>query len=232
MDISVVIPCYNEEQIIRKNILEVYRYLKRNKKIKKFQIIVVDDGSTDNSYEIISSLKKEISVEQNNRRNNFGKGYSIKEGILMSKYSYVLFFDADLATPVKEINKFLIQNDYDVVIGSRRNINSKRNIFRGIFGIIFSFVSNLILSLKVSDPQCGIKMFNTEKAKKIFNLMVIGRFAFDSEVVYLARKLGYSIKEIPVRWKESKSTKVRPFRDGFKMLVDLFKIRTHDYGII
>jgi dolichyl-phosphate beta-glucosyltransferase len=232
MRLSIIIPCYNEEKSIEKNIIEINDFLKKNKKIIKHEIIVVDDGSTDNTYYILKSLKRKIdSIKINKKRKNYGKGYSVKEGVYLSKYELLIFFDADLATPLAEINKFLKEKNFDILIGSRRLSQSKtnRSLRRKIFGKIFSLVSNLILKIKISDPQCGIKMFKSKVAKKIFKIQKMERWSFDSEIIFIAKKMNYKIKEIPIRWNESEMTRINLFKDSMIMLKDLFVIRFTNY---
>ncbi|MFA4960912.1 MAG: glycosyltransferase [Candidatus Pacearchaeota archaeon] len=231
MDISIIVPCYNEKRVIKKNISSVYNYFKKNKTIKNFEIIIVDDGSTDNSYDIVRKLKRgKREIIQNEKRENLGKGYSVNQGVFMARFPYIIFFDADLATPLEETKNFLEYKNFDIVIGTRKNHKAKRTLIRKISGRIFSFFSNLILPLNVSDPQCGIKMFKKDIARKIFGKKIIDHFAFDSEILYIGRKLGFKIKEIPVKWKENDNSKVSLIKDGFNMLVDLIKVRFHDYG--
>lgn len=230
MDLSIIIPCKNEDDKIENNLKKVYSFFRKNKKISRFEIIVIDDGSTDDTYEIIKKLKS-LNIRLNKKRINLGKGYSVREGVMMSKYDWILFFDADLSTPLEELNKFFLLENYDIMIGSRRlrKSNAKRNLLRKLSGEVFANLSNKILGISFSDPQCGVKMFKSSIAKKIFSIQKINRWAFDSEILFLAKKMNFEVKEIPIKWSESGKSNINLFKDAFKMTWDLFKIRFGRY---
>lgn len=233
MELSVIIPCYNEEKNIQETIIQTNALLKKNKTIKKFEIICIDDGSTDKTKEVI--LKQKIpNVILNKKRKNFGKGYSVKQGMMMAKYDMAIFFDADRATPITELNKFIsYSEEFDILIGSRMSKESKakRTLLRGLAGKTFLLINNLILGTNFKDTQCGCKMFNLSKTKKIFKLQKTNGFAFDTEILYLAKKLNYKIKEIPVSWKEADTTSVNLLKESIKMFIQLLKIRFRKYEI-
>jgi dolichyl-phosphate beta-glucosyltransferase len=225
--ISVVIPAYNEEKRIEPTLKKVIDYLK--KKFDKYEIIVVDDCSKDNTNKIVSKYKKEkVKILRNEK--NKGKGYSVKRGILESKYSLVLFSDSDLATPIEELENFMQYiKENDIIIASRNLKNSERKIkqplYRQAMGKIFPLLVNIIALKGFKDTQCGFKLFKTDAAKKIFLLQTFERFSFDIEILFIAKKLGYKIKELPVIWIDQKGSKVNPIKDSLKMLIDLFRIR-------
>lgn len=229
MDISIIIPCYNEGKRIRSTLLEIDRFLKNNKKINNYEIICVDDGSIDKTRKIIIKVKEKIkNILLNPKRENIGKGYSVREGILIAKYSYVLFTDADLSTPISELNKFLpYMKDYDVAIASRNLRESvvERSFWRKVFGRCFVFFINLLAGLKYRDTQCGFKLFRSDAAKDIFGLQKINGFAFDVEVLFLANKKSYKVIELPVTWIHSGESKVKVIIDSFKMMKDVIFIR-------
>ena len=227
MEISVVIPAYNEEKRIGTSLKKVIGYLSSN--FDKYEIIIVDDGSTDNINKIIAKHKgKNIKVLRNKK--NRGKGYSVKRGILNAKYSLVLFSDSDLATPIEELGKFLgYIKHYDIVIASRNlkesRIKVKQPVYRQLMGGFFPLLVNLIALRGFKDTQCGFKLFKTDIAKRIVQLQTFERFSFDVEILFIAKKLGCKIKEAPVAWIDQKGSKVNPIKDSIKMLIDLFKIR-------
>lgn len=232
MNLSIVIPVFNEEKRIKKSLFEIISYLKNSKIIKNFEIIIVDDNSSDNTFNIVSNFDKKIVVLKNKK--NYGKGYSIKKGILNAKYDYILFTDADLATPINEIEKMLIEiKHFDVVIASRNLKNSKivvkQPFYRQILGNIFPFIVRFILISNIKDTQCGFKLFKGNVAKKIFKLQTRYRFSFDVEILFIAKKKGFKIKEIPVRWIDKKGSKVNLLKDSTKMFIDLFKIKYNNY---
>ncbi|MFP4403838.1 MAG: dolichyl-phosphate beta-glucosyltransferase [Candidatus Woesearchaeota archaeon] len=232
MNLSIVIPVFNEEERIKKSLFEIISYLKNSKIIKNFEIIIVDDNSSDNTFNIVSNFDKKIIVLKNKK--NYGKGYSIKKGILNAKYDYILFTDADLATPINEIEKMLIEiKHFDVVIASRNLKNSKivvkQPFYRQILGNIFPFIVRFILISNIKDTQCGFKLFKRNVARKIFKLQTRYRFSFDVEILFIAKKKGFKIKEIPVRWIDKKGSKVNLLKDSTKMFIDLFKIKYNNY---
>ena len=154
--------------------------------------------------------------------------------MMLAKYNTAAFFDADRATPISELNKFISQADEtDILIGSRmaKESKAKRTLLRAIAGKVFLSINNLILGTNFKDTQCGFKMFNLSKTKKIFELQKIDGFAFDVEILYLAKKLNYKIKEIPISWKEAEDTSVNLAKESIKMLIQLLKIRFRKYEI-
>ncbi|KKO18923.1 MAG: hypothetical protein BROFUL_02315 [Candidatus Brocadia fulgida] len=232
--LSIVIPAYNEEKRLLVTVSKVCAYLAQ--KGFSCEIIVVDDGSTDNTAQIIKEIAGQndhVVVLTNDR--NYGKGCAVRKGMLSAKGEYVFFSDADLSTPIEEIEKFLpyLFGDYDVVIGSRSMSDSEIAIhqpwYRERMGKTFNFIVNLVLLKGIVDTQCGFKGFKKEAAQKVFSKGIIDGFSFDVEVLYLSRKWNFKIKEIPIRWKNSSLSKVKPVRHSLQMLRDLFIIKIQDF---
>lgn len=228
--ISIVIPAYNEEKRIGKSIKQIVKYL--DKKKYSYEVIVVDDGAIDNTIDVVKKAgNKYVRIIKNKK--NMGKGYSVKTGILNAKYPLVLFSDSDLATPIEELDKFMeyIKN-YDIVIASRNlkesDIKVKQPFCRQLMGKTFPLLVNLIALGGFRDTQCGFKLFKTNAAKKIVSLQTFNRFSFDVEILFIAKKLGYKIKEAPVVWIDKEGSKVNPIKDSLEMLTDLFKIRLNN----
>ncbi len=226
--LSIVIPAYNEEKRLGKTIERILDYLKKND--FDYELIVVDDGSRDNTVGIARKFG-EVKVVKNDK--NRGKGYTVKNGIMNSTKEFVLFSDADLSTPIEELNKFLpFVQDYNIIIGSRRmkesNIKVKQPFYRSWAGKIFPIIVNILIAGDIRDTQCGFKLFNTETAKRLFSIQKISGFSFDAEILYLAKKTGYRIKEIPVIWINDTDSKVSIIRDSIRMLKELLKIRIND----
>jgi dolichyl-phosphate beta-glucosyltransferase len=232
--ISVIIPCYNEEKIIYRNAIKVFNYLKE--RFKNFEIIVVNDGSNDRTIEELRKLENFIKIKVINNKKNQGKGKAVRDGILRSNCDVIMFVDADLPVRVEEIERFLaeIKKGYDIVIASRFLPGAKLIIpakwYRKIAERIFMFLRMIILNtFEIKDTQCGFKMFKGEVAKKIFSKSKINGFAFESEIIFLAKKFGYKIKELPVLLQNPQESHVKIFKDPFQMFFDLIKIRVYDF---
>lgn len=235
-DLSIVIPCYNEGKKLRNNLYKLIKFL--NNKNFTYEIIVVNDGSKDNTKKELSSFKpsklnpknlKKYSVISYNK--NKGKGYAIKKGIFNSKGTYVLFMDSDFSTSIIEILKFWKRrNEADILIGDRNQKDSKienKSFLRKIFSSIFNIITKFIIPINYNDTQCGFKFFKTDIAKKIIEKQTINRFAFDIEYLYIAELNNYSIKEIPVKWKDDKDSQVKLLSASINMFKDLLKIRNN-----
>lgn len=231
IELSIVVPAYNEEKRILNCIKEVTSYF--DKKGVPYELVIVNDGSTDNTKKIVEQFaKKNSKVIDAGYEKNRGKGFAVKTGVLKAKGEKILFSDADLSTPIKDFEKLdsWYKKGFDVCVGSRRlsgsKISVKQPLHRRIIGKVFITMVQMLSSLDLKDTQCGFKLFNSRKAKKIFSEQKIDGFSFDVEVLYLAKKKGYSIKEVPVEWNDSeKYSKVNPIKESFKMLSDLIKIR-------
>jgi dolichyl-phosphate beta-glucosyltransferase len=227
MEISVIVPAYNEEHRIEPTLQKLIDYL--SKKAKRFEIIVVDDHSLDDTRKLAEKYKKNhVKILHNER--NVGKGFSIRKGVMHAKYPLILFTDSDLATPIQELSKLTKYiKSYDVVIASRNMrksvIKTHQPPLRRILGKVFPICVNMITFCRFKDTQCGFKLFKKEAAKKIFSLQTMGRFSFDVEILFIARRLKYKIKEVPVIWIDQKGSTVNPIKDSIRMLIDLFKIR-------
>jgi len=234
-EISVVVPCFNEEKTIYSNIKKINNYLSNY--FREFEIIAVNDGSQDNTDKELQRAKLDFSkVVIIENALNTGKGKAVKDGMLKSRYEVVMFLDADLAIPIEETNKFVaeIENGYSLVIASRfvpglkviRPILWYRKYMEKIFRLIRMLIIN---NYNIHDTQCGFKVFSRRAAQDIFPLMTVERFAFDAEIVFIAEKFGYKIKELPVILQNPAASSVRIYRDSVNMLIDLVKIRINDF---
>lgn len=232
MEISVIIPAYNEEGRITGTLGRIWNYFK-NKKID-FEMVIVDDGSTDNTEKIVKDFAQDkdnvIYVKMDKNR---GKGAAIKKGVLSSCGKYILFSDADLSTPIEEFEKLYryIKEGYDVVIGTRRvkssNVVKKQPFLRRFFGTGFIYLVKIMFpSLsKITDFTCGFKLFDGQKGKKIFYLQKIERWGFDVEILLIAKILNYRIKQVPVTWRDLRRSKVNLKKDIIRSFSDLIKIK-------
>ena len=232
--LSVVIPCYNEEAVIQDTLGKVTSYL--GLKGYMYEIIVVDDASTDTTTKIAKRMamdSQEIQVLQNDKNN--GKGASVKKGLLRAKGQFVCFSDADLSTPIEEVDKLLAElyQGYDIAIGSRGLKESVIQIhqpwYRERMGKTFNLLIQIFTLRGIKDTQCGFKCFRKEIINDICSMQQINGFSFDVEILYIARKLGYRIKEVPIRWYNNPTSRVNPFLDPFKMMFDLFRIKINDW---
>lgn len=232
--ISVVVPCFDEEKTIYQNLKKIYNYLEDH--FDYFEIIAVNDGSLDETVKEIEKAQKEIAVQLINNGINFGKGKVIRDGILSSQYEVVMFIDADLGIPVEELGKFMVEinNGFDLVIASRfvpglriiRPVSWHRRIMEKIFRLLRLLIIN---DWNVRDTQCGFKVFRRAAAMKIFPKLTVERFAFDAEVIFIANKFRYRIKELPISLQNPPDSHIRLIRDPLNMIWDLLKIRVKDW---
>lgn len=227
--LSVIIPVYNEEKVIKNTLFEVNCFF-ANKNYGS-EIIIVDDGSNDNTAVIAKKLKsiiKNLTVLENKK--NYGKGYSVKRGILAAKGKYRLFMDADNSTRIEQVGDFIsfLENEYDVVIGNRDMKESKIKKHQPFYKEILGNTGNILIRILavpgIKDTQCGFKCFSDKFVKDVFPKLTIDRWGFDIEILALAKKFGYKIKSAPVIWKNKNSSKVY-LKDYVFTLVDLFKIK-------
>lgn len=231
--LSVVIPVYNESGRISRSLAEVVEYLRTRP--EPCELILVDDGSTDGTADLVRELSRDLpSAQIISYPSNRGKGYAVRLGMLAAQGEFLLFSDADLSAPIAETKRLLdqLQEGYDVVIGSRalnrKWIEVRQSRFRETAGKLFNLFLRVITGLPFQDTQCGFKAFRRAAAQRIFPLQTINRFGFDAEILYLARKLGYRMLEVPVHWAHSEGSKVHMLRDGTKMALDLCRIRWND----
>ena len=227
--LSLIIPLFNEERRLGKSI-HIFNYLK--KKSLKTEVILVNDGSLDSTALKLKKLCRKYHFKIISYKKNRGKGYAIKKGMLLAKGDFRLFVDIDLSTPIEEFDKFIpYLKKYHVIIGTRKHKKAKILVrqppLRENMGKIFTILSQLILATNVSDFTCGFKCFSKEAAAKTFSKQLIERWGFDSEILFLAKRNGYKIKEVPVLWKNDTNSKVRFPQDIIRSLTDLLKIRLY-----
>jgi dolichyl-phosphate beta-glucosyltransferase len=228
--ISIVIAAYNEESRIGESLLKIKEYL--DGRDADYEIIIVDDGSTDNTRQVAADYKSEITnLKVISYPINKGKGYALRQGVFASAGDMVLLTDADLSTPIDELGKLLpliTGQKYDVVIGSRAlkasEILKKQPWWRQGMGKIFNKIVGVLVLDDFSDTQCGFKLFSDKAAKSLFKNARVNRFAYDVEILVLAKERGYRILEVPVKWVNSPSSKVDPIFESMQKLFDLIKI--------
>jgi len=225
--LSVIIPAFNEEERIALTLTKIYDYL--NGLNYNFELIVVDDGSTDSTVSLVESNFPKVQIIK--QQQNMGKGAAVRRGMMEAKGTLRLFTDADLSTPIYELKKFIpvIENGFDIAIGNRalqsELIKEHQPFYREMMGKTFNKIVQLLVVRGISDTQCGFKLFTEKAAMDIFSKAEINGFSFDVEAVYLAGKMGYKIKEIPVEWYNDDRSKVHPIKDSLKMLIEIMRIR-------
>ncbi|HEV2272972.1 MAG TPA: dolichyl-phosphate beta-glucosyltransferase [Acidobacteriaceae bacterium] len=227
---SIVIPAFNEESRISNALAEVLRCVHERR--WRAEILVVDDGSTDGTAAIVRAVAAshpEVRLLENPE--NRGKGYSVRHGVLSASGDMVLFTDADLSAPMEEADFLFsaLQQGADIAIGSRwleRNRQTvKQPLYRQLFGRCFNAITRVIMGLPFADTQCGFKAFRRPVAQTIFQLQRIERWGFDPELLFIALKRGYKIREVPVTWGHDERSRISYLKDGLKMLEDIAYIR-------
>src|SRR3990172_2835274 len=233
LTLSIVIPAYNEEKIIKMSLGKIIDYLK----VKRYdwEIVVADDGSVDKTKDLIKNLThKNKRIKLVRLPQNKGKGGAIKKGILAAKGKYIIFMDADLSVDLGNIDIFLkqLKKESPVVIASRRvkgaEIEVHQPWHREVMGRVFTFLTRILMQVNVADFTCGFKGFTNEAAKKIFSKSLINRWAYDAEIMFLSNKFGYKIRQMPIVWKNRGDTRVRLKNVIFESFMDLLKIRLND----
>ncbi len=227
LNLSIVIPAYNESKIIVRSVLKIKNYLDR--KTKNYEIIIVDDGSTDSTTGELAALSDDYRLNIISYGVNRGKGYAVKKGVLASTKDCILFSDADLSTPIEQLDNLLpFLSGHDIVIGSRALKESlvvlKQPFCRRITGKLIHLIIRFLIINDFKDTQCGFKLFKRETAQKIFKKTNINGFLFDVELLCLAKIMGFKIKEAPVTWYNSLDSKVSISRHSPEILKDLLKI--------
>lgn len=248
LTLSVIVPAYNEERRLPATLTSILGYLAEQE--YRSEVIVSDDGSTDRTREIAEGFATAQTDRQGNVRirvlsnEHRGKAATVRSGMLQAAGQYVLFMDADLATPIEEWAKLyeLLSVGYDVAIGSREGLGAERigePWYRHLMGRVFNGVVRSIALSGIQDTQCGFKAFTHDAAQRIFKSVqlygdgaqkVVGPAvtAFDVEVLFLARKWGYRIGEVPVVWRYGTETKVDPLRDSMRNFADVIRVRWND----
>jgi dolichyl-phosphate beta-glucosyltransferase len=231
--ISVIIPCFNEGKTIHQNISLIHRYL--SSRFSEFEIIAVNDGSADNTLDELKKIHSELDIIIIDNPVNEGKGKAVRDGIIKSRFAVVMFLDADLGIPVEELEKFLVELEKgnDMVIASRfvpglkivKPVPWHRKIMEKIFRMIRMIILN---NYDILDTQCGFKLFRREAAIEIFRRQLVKRFAFDAELIFIAKKLKYKIKELPIALQNPPKSHVRIIRDPLNMVIDLIRIRRNE----
>ena len=227
---SIVIPAFNESARIPATLQSVVDCIRKHGWAA--EVIVVDDGSSDRTAEVVRAFAAgapEVRLIQNSR--NRGKGFSVRSGLLRALGEVVMFTDADLSAPIEEAEGLFaaIRQGADIAIGSRWLERTRQTIrqplYRQFFGRCFNAVTRGVMGLPYADTQCGFKAFTHAAAQTVFQLQTIDRWGFDPEILFIARKRGYRIVEVPVSWAHDERTRMSYLRDGMRMLEDIAIVR-------
>ncbi len=234
--LSIVIPCYNESNRfpILKNGVQEFLHSHRSYEV---EIILVNDGSADNTSSLLKRFKNDIQLEFPETavkvcdlEKNQGKGAALQEGVKTASGNWILTVDADMATPLTQMNDWVskfdaIEDSDSIYIGSRRNKNSQNSFLREVLSKGFSFINKTMFGIPANDTQCGFKLYPSALAKVLFRKMGEKGWAHDVELLYKVRKLGYRIRSLDVHWQEVEGSKINVLWDPLRMFGAILKIR-------
>jgi dolichyl-phosphate beta-glucosyltransferase len=228
--LSIVVPAYNEEARLPATLDELAGWMDARR--LDAEVLVVDDGSRDRTAEIAAEKLRGRRGRVVRNGENRGKGYSVRHGMLESSGRFVLLTDADLSTPITEYDKlagFVRDHDLDVAIGSRAlpgsDVQLRQGLVRQTMGRTFNRVIRALTGLPFHDTQCGFKLLDRERTRPLFEKMVVDRFAFDVELLFLCRRFGLTVREVPVIWRNAPGSKVSILGDPLNMLFDVIRVR-------
>jgi dolichyl-phosphate beta-glucosyltransferase len=231
--LSIIIPAFNEERRLGPSLDRVEAYVRRRR--LSCEVLVVDDGSTDATVPLALQRRRRFrNLRVLSLGVNLGKGAAVKAGVLDAKAPRILFTDADLSTPIEDLAALEAAMDRgaDLVVGSRAldrtRITVHQPFYREAGGRLFNTLAQWFSVPGIQDTQCGFKLFTSELGRRVFRAQQVPRFGFDVELLFLARKAGYRVAEVPVSWVNSPETKVRPIRDGGQAFLDILLIRLYD----
>jgi len=229
--LSIVIPAYNESQRLGPTLDRVLAFVRQ--RLQKAEIVVVNDGSTDQTADIVRNCAEQSGgiIRLLENPENRGKGYSVRNGVLNSAGDIVLFTDADLSAPIEEAVELIqaLHCGADIAIGSRwarSELQTRRqSLGRQALGRVFNGLLRVLLRLNFKDTQCGFKAFRREAARALFPLQRIEGWGFDAEILFLAEKSGFKVAEVPVAWGHDARTRIKPLQDGWRMVAEMLRIR-------
>lgn len=227
--VSLVVPAYNEEKRLGASLARMISYLEGRR--EPFEVIVVDDGSTDRTAALVRRRARgDPRVRLLRHENNLGKGHAVRTGILAARGEYVIFTDADLSTPIETADEFLLhlENGSDVVVGNRRMRESRLEVrqppLREFLGRIFTAMTRFLLRSAITDQTCGFKGFKRGAARESFTRQSVFNWSFDAEILYIAARRGFAVRQVPVTWRDEPGTKVRLLSACIDSFLGLLKI--------
>ena len=226
--LTIVIPAYNEERRLPTTLPRVVAFAEAQD--YPVEVLVVDNASTDHTPEIARHIAAEHTIVSLLYQPLRGKGAAVRKGMLEGRGEYLFICDADLAMPIEEVSKFLppTLSNYAVAIASREARGAVRHNepwYRHLMGRVFNLLVRLLAVPGIQDTQCGFKCFHREAARDIFTTQIVDGWAFDVEILYIARRRGYRIVEVPIHWYYGQGSRVSPIRDSIKMVMEVLRIR-------
>jgi dolichyl-phosphate beta-glucosyltransferase len=230
VDVSLVIPAYNEETRIGPTLVRCASFLSASAPAARWEIVVVDDGSTDGTVALcrrMAALMPGLRVVET--RPNRGKGHAVRAGVRAARGAAIVMYDADGSTPIAEIAKLLApigRGEAAIAIGSRY-VGGRRTdqpLWRRLWSRLANFVMQRTLVPGIVDTQCGCKAFTAAAARDLFGRATIDGWSFDLEILALAARLGYRVTEIGVEWRDDRRSRVRPIRDLFRVIAEAITI--------
>lgn len=229
---TVIIPAWNEERRMPASLEKITAFVRNQE--ASIEVLVVDDGSEDATASIVEGFARQNSFVTLIRNPHGGKGAAVKTGIAQGKGQYLVISDTDLAVPIEELPKFLPPqlSDYDLAIASRELDGARRinePFYRHLMGRVYNLIVRLVAVRGIQDTQCGFKAFRRSVAHDLFAHQTIEGWGFDVEMLYIARRRGYRIVEVPVTWYYGAESKVRPIHDTLGMLRDLWQVRRNGH---
>ncbi|MBI9043445.1 MAG: glycosyltransferase family 2 protein [Anaerolineaceae bacterium] len=229
--LSIIFPAYNEESRLSKTLEQVHQFLEKQSYTS--EILVVENGSSDKTLEIAQSYQEKIPYLRVMHEEQSGKGRAVRRGMQEARGEYRFFCDVDLSMPIEEVNHFIPPElpDSQIAIASREvkgAIRYDEPQIRHLVGRVFNSLVRILVLPKIHDSQCGFKCFRADISDEIFSLQVTNGWAFDVELLYIARKKGYQIKEIPIPWYYNAESKIRVIHDSVRMFKELLDIRLND----
>jgi dolichyl-phosphate beta-glucosyltransferase len=231
--LSIIIPAHNEENRLPASLEAIKQFLAGQSYAA--EVIVVENGSTDGTLQLAESFQVKIPYLKVFHEEQRGKGLAVKRGMLEAEGDYRFICDTDLSMPISEVNKFLppLLSGVEVAIASREAPGAVRYnepSYRHLVGRAFNLMVRIMALPGLQDTQCGFKMFRADVAQKVFPLQTLAGMSFDVEVLFITRKLGYRITEVPIPWYFNADSRVRLIRDSFRMFFDLITIRFNSLG--
>ncbi len=225
--LSIIIPAHNEEKRLPPTLEQVFAFLEKQN--YEAEVLVIENGSTDRTYEIAQSFAGQHKNLLVIREEGRGKGLAVQRGMLEARGQYRLMCDADLSMPIDEVTKFLSRDiaEFDIAIASREAPGAVRYDeprYRHLGGRLINLIIRLLILPGLQDTQCGFKCFRAEVADDLFKRQTLLGWSFDIELLFIARRHGYRIIEIPINWYYRSESKVNALRDAVRMIEDIFQI--------